>query len=257
MDWKIWMSSLIFVFVTILKLILPEQTEDVRQQVVTLIDMDMDYRGWIVETGKQLTNDSVHEVIHIFEADNSMEIPQSKVESTPLIAPTVTPTDFVDEAVQERVEAFYISQEVYSEYKTPSNVSYDCLRISFDFTSPVSGILASGFGYRVHPIDGQVSFHYGTDYDVQDGTAIVSFADGTVSAVGEEPGYGKYICVDHKDGWKSLYAHCSDTEVTVGQCVSMGDMIGKSGQTGRVTGPHLHFELMCNGYYTNPEFFFA
>ena len=252
MDWKLWVSSFIFVTATVLKLLFPEQTDDIRQKTVALIDMDMDYRVWVTEVGGMLTEESVYEVVHVFQNEEKIPIP-------------VTDSETEDESknlsdnskASERVEAFLISQEAYSSYETPVNVSYDCLTLPFPFTSPVSGVLSSGFGYRVHPIDGQVAFHYGTDYDVEEGTTICSFADGTVYAVGEEDGYGKYIILEHQDGWRTLYAHCSETAVTAGQSVQMGEFIGESGQTGRVTGPHLHFELMCEGMYTNPEFFLA
>ena len=67
----------------------------------------------------------------------------------------------------------------------------------------------------------------------------------------------KYVCIDHEDGWSTLYAHCSEVKVKSGQSIQRGEVIGESGATGRVTGPHLHFELMHDGIYTNPEFYLA
>jgi murein DD-endopeptidase MepM/ murein hydrolase activator NlpD len=75
--------------------------------------------------------------------------------------------------------------------------------------------------------------------------------------VGYDVGYGNYVIIDHGSGWESQYAHCSTVYVTIGQSVSMGDKIALVGDTGEVTGPHLHFELKCDGVYYNPEFYLA
>lgn len=261
MDWKFGISSFVFIGVTILKLIFPEQSAELRRQAVALIDMDMDYQRAIMAIGAIATEDSVQQVIGEMDtaieqinqqADEIMEWPvtEEKLQLNEVRTETEIPLE-----VLSKVEAFYQSQEAYSDFETPSNVSYEQLDIPFSYGSPVTAVRSSGFGYRIHPIEGQVMFHYGTDYDVSEGTELLSFADGFVSALGEEPGYGKYICIDHGDGWESLYAHCSELFLSSGQSVKKGDVLGLSGSTGRVTGPHLHFELRCNDLYTNPEFF--
>ena len=84
-----------------------------------------------------------------------------------------------------------------------------------------------------------------------------AFADGTVALVGWDAGYGNYVIVEHENDWQTLYAHCSEILVYSGQSVSMGDVIAKSGATGEVTGPHLHFELRKDGTFYNPEFWLA
>ena len=261
MDWKLYVSSLIFVSVTILKLIFPDQTAILRRQAVTFIDMDMDYQKSIMAIGSLLTENSVQEVMGememVQETVNSVvdaTVEELSVDLGVQSQEVVTEVEVSNEVLQ-RVEAFRSAQEAYSEYETPVNVSYDNLVIPFSYAAPVTAVCSSGFGYRIHPIEGQVLFHYGTDYDVEEGTNVLSFGDGIVTAFGEEAGYGKYICVDHGDGWETLYAHCSDISVSAGQVVSKGEVIGQSGSTGRVTGPHLHFELIHNDLYTNPEFF--
>lgn len=261
MDWKLWVSSFVFVSVTIVKLIFPEQTADLRRQAVALIDMDMDYQNAIVAIGSLLTEKSVQEVLGgLNEMEDKPDVqfevrsPIISLESSNDMNVTASEQEVSDD-ILKRVEAFCREQEAYSEYDLPSNVSYEQLHIPFPFSSPVTAVCSSGFGYRIHPIEGQVLFHYGTDYDVEEGTEVLAFADGVVTALGEESGYGKYICVEHDDGWETLYAHCSEISVSSGQAVSGGEVLGKSGSTGRVTGPHLHFELMHNDLYTNPEFF--
>ena len=269
-DWKVYVSSAVFISVTILKLLMPEQTAYARQEVVALIDMDMDYRGALTQVGAILTDESVQQVFEFFRGERKAVVgdttaePQTTEVPSPMPSETAAPvqtavptlTQPVSADVMAAIEAFKIAQEAYVDYVTPDTVSYAELYIPFAYTSPVSGVTSSGFGYRVHPIEGVVRFHYGTDYVAKEGTPIAAFADGKVSMTGYEKGYGNYVEITHSDGWKTLYAHCSEVKVTWDQTVKMGDVIALAGQTGEATGPHLHLELTHDGYYTNPEFFF-
>lgn len=153
------------------------------------------------------------------------------------------------------VETFLAQQSAYSGYVLPANVSYEMPTISIPFVSPLYGFTSSGFGYRVHPISGDVKFHYGTDFAAWTGTDICCFADGVVSVAGEDNGYGKYLIIEHRDGLRSLYAHCSELLAVCGESVSAGQVIAKVGSTGLATGPHLHFELQKDGVYLNPEYY--
>lgn len=158
-------------------------------------------------------------------------------------------------AVPEAVAAFLESQEAYSDYALPVNVSYDYTAFPEAYETPVAGYNSSGFGYRLHPIKGEVRFHYGTDFAAWSGEDIYAFADGTVSFAGYSDSYGNYITIDHADGWQSLYAHCSLLYVESGDSVSAGEKIALVGETGLATGPHLHFELTKDGMYVNPEYY--
>ena len=112
---------------------------------------------------------------------------------------------------------------------------------------PVAGTITSPQGYRTDPITGEVSYHSGTDIAVPEGTPILAAADGTVTianALDSWGGsYGYHVKLDHGGGLTTLYAHCSRICVTVGQQVKAGQVIAYVGQTGRATGPHLHFEV--------------
>ena len=129
--------------------------------------------------------------------------------------------------------------------------------LPFAHASPVAGYTSSGFGYRLHPLENKVKFHYGTDFAANSGTAVCAFADGTVLAAGQDDGYGNYVKIRHADGYTTLYGHCSKLLVRAGETVTMGQEIALVGATGKATGPHLHFELMHDGYYYNPEFYLA
>jgi murein DD-endopeptidase MepM/ murein hydrolase activator NlpD len=107
----------------------------------------------------------------------------------------------------------------------------------------------------MHPILNEVRFHYGTDVAAYSGESVTAFADGTVSFAGYSDSYGNYITIEHSDGWRSLYAHCSILDVKTGESVSAGQQIALVGSTGQATGPHLHFELTHDGVYSNPEYY--
>ena len=89
----------------------------------------------------------------------------------------------------------------------------------------------------------ETSYHSGTDIAVPEGTPILAAADGTVTVANALDSYGYYVKLDHGGGLTTLYAHCSSICVTAGQQVKAGEVIAYVGQTGRATGPHLHFEI--------------
>lgn len=170
---------------------------------------------------------------------------------------TAAETTELPEAVEEAVETFLASQAPYDSMDLPADVTYDVVLPTFNYVRPVEAAASSGFGYRVHPLENLTKFHYGTDLAALSGDDIVSFAAGTVTEVGEDETYGKFIRISHDDGYASMYAHCGTVYVTEGQKVAVGEKIGLVGTTGKVTGPNLHFELTKDGVFVNPEFYLA
>ena len=166
-------------------------------------------------------------------------------------------TEELSPAVEEAMAAFMEEQQPFVDLGVPANVSYDAPMPKFSFVPPLSARVSSDFGYRLHPLDNEVKFHYGTDFAVYSGTDVHAFADGVVALMGWDDGYGNYVIIEHQNGWQTLYAHCSEVLVYSGQSVSRGDVIAKSGATGEVTGPHLHFEMRKDGTFYNPEFWLA
>ncbi|MGF1697089.1 peptidoglycan DD-metalloendopeptidase family protein [Vibrio lamellibrachiae] len=119
---------------------------------------------------------------------------------------------------------------------------------------PVNGSyrLSSSFNpKRLHPVTGRVSPHNGTDWATPTGTSIVSTGDGVVVMTRNHPYAGKYVVIQHGSTYKTRYLHLSKILVRKGQTVSRGQRIGLSGSTGRVTGPHIHYELMIRGRAVN------
>lgn len=120
-----------------------------------------------------------------------------------------------------------------------------------------SGYYSSNYGYRIDPISGQSTFHAGVDIIASPGTPVMAAAGGVVSAVGFHPEYGNTVDVDHDNGLTSRYAHLLKSTVRVGDVVMKGQVIAQVGNSGRTTGPHLHFEVRERGIPLNPNKFFA
>lgn len=121
-------------------------------------------------------------------------------------------------------------------------------------TEPGSFHLSSPFGVRQDPITGIGKMHTGMDFACAPGNPVYATGDGTVTLVESDfYGYGNHIEVDHGFGYETRYSHLSDMYAYPGQKVSRGDCLGRSGRSGRVTGPHLHYEVMYRHEYVNPS----
>jgi len=119
-------------------------------------------------------------------------------------------------------------------------------------TWPCRGWITSSFGYRYDPYTGDRTMHKGIDIANQVGTPVSTPADGQVISVEYNPQYGKIIQIDHGNSILTRYAHLNEISVSEGEKVIRGQKIGKLGNSGRSTGPHLHYEIEVNGIYVNP-----
>jgi len=117
---------------------------------------------------------------------------------------------------------------------------------------PVEGQITGSFGERIDPFNGEGAFHSGVDIGSTYGHPIVAPADGVVTVTDTMGGYGKTIMIDHGNGISTRYGHLSGFAVTAGQKVQRGDVIGYVGESGRSTGPHLHYEVRINDTPVNP-----
>jgi murein DD-endopeptidase MepM/ murein hydrolase activator NlpD len=140
-----------------------------------------------------------------------------------------------------RLEAFYRDQTLLLS-STPS-------------IWPVRGYLSAAFGNRLDPFTGRPDFHPGIDISTPIGTRIVAPADGIVLSCAHQGGYGNAIIVDHGYGVVSRYGHLESYNVRAGQRVRRGEVIGFVGNTGRSTGPHLHYEVWVREQAQNPIHF--
>lgn len=117
---------------------------------------------------------------------------------------------------------------------------------------PTKGWVSSRFGYRISPFTDEREFHKGLDISARMNTPVVAPADGIVVSVGRNGGFGKMVAIKHGYGLITKYAHLEKTLVKKGQPVRRGDKIGLVGNTGRSTGPHLHYEVHVNHVPVNP-----
>jgi murein DD-endopeptidase MepM/ murein hydrolase activator NlpD len=118
---------------------------------------------------------------------------------------------------------------------------------------PVEGRVGSSFGEREDPFNGEGKFHSGVDIEAPYGTPVRAAADGDATGESMGAGYGRQVVLNHGHGYVTVYGHLSSIAVLPGQHVARGQVIGYVGQSGRATGPHLHYEVRVNNTPVNPH----
>jgi len=142
--------------------------------------------------------------------------------------------------------------EFYNNYTALLLATTNNLPIGY----PFFGEMRSDYGYRSNPFGGGGSeFHKGIDLKGNIGDTVKCTGEGIVEKADWDKGYGKCITIKHTSGIECLFGHLSEFNVTAGQKVKAGDVIGFIGSTGRSTGPHLHYEIRVNGIDINPHYF--
>ena len=175
-------------------------------------------------------------------------------------------TDSLDEARKQVIEKMHRDLQVLElrlvDEQQQSNLLQDYLeeqKAVLNFTPsirPVRGWISSGFGYRRSPFTGRREMHRGVDIVNRKGTPVVATADGRVKFAGHNGGYGNLVVIDHGMGVETKYGHLNRIEVKVGDKVIRGQEIGALGNTGRSTGPHLHYEVVVNKHAVDPRQYF-
>ena len=183
-------------------------------------------------------NDSALEVFNLY--DTIFE----SVDNRALYASEMLATEL--ERIQNASELFKKNKSAIKYYPTISPIK------TIDFIE-----LSSPYGWRMHPIDKQMAFHDGIDISANVGTEIYSTAQGTVIDVSySKYGYGNKIVIRHAYGFETLYAHLDIIKVKKGQWVKKNQLIGTVGNTGKSTGPHLHYEIHKYGETRDPLGYF-
>ena len=118
---------------------------------------------------------------------------------------------------------------------------------------PVEGTITGSFGERIDPFNGEGAFHTGVDISASYGQTVIAPADGLVIFADQDGGYGRLLILEHGNGISTRYGHLSSFAAIVGQSVRRGDVIGYVGQSGRATGPHLHYEVRLHDVPVNPH----
>ncbi len=150
-----------------------------------------------------------------------------------------------------RMDLTVVRNSTDDRFYTPEGNSLDPAFARYPFSG--SYRLSSSFNLqRKHPITGRISPHYGTDFAMPSGTSVITPADGRVEKVGSHPLAGRFVVIRHDNGYRTRYLHLSRPLVDRGDRVTMGERIALSGNTGRSTGPHLHYEVMVNSQRVDP-----
>ncbi|MBQ7858618.1 MAG: M23 family metallopeptidase [Faecalibacterium sp.] len=141
--------------------------------------------------------------------------------------------------------------------KAPDGASLKRLNPTQETELPVEEYtVSSAYGWRKHPVTGEKqSFHNGIDLACAEGTAVSASMDGMVKISGSDELNGNYLVLLHENGVSTHYCHLQYSFVRTGEFVSAGQLMGTAGQTGRVTGPHLHFSVKQNGVWYDPNAF--
>lgn len=256
---QIYISAAIFVILTIIKIAFPTLNSELASGINSALEMETRQTEAAIEFGEETARRLFGG--EVATKQKSMKCLNPEKRSAEVFGDEMRyridsdeKEGLAEKEKSDKVAAFASSQAQYSNAEIPQNVLMEISDLGFAYSTPVEGIKSSGFGYRIHPITGELKFHYGTDFAANTGTPVKAFADGTIIAAGDSDSYGKYVIIDHGNGYTSLYAHCSKLCMGCGE-VKKGDTIALVGETGLATGPHLHFEIMHDGSYLNPEFY--
>lgn len=172
------------------------------------------------------------------------------------------PDEYINEPVKDMVRSMHQSLDILNEEIITGNQvkhklfqyleDQKVLLASTPSIWPTKGWLSSRFGYRISPFTQRKEMHKGLDISTRLNTPIIAPADGIVIRTGWNGSFGKMISIRHGNGYITKYAHLNKIIVKKGQTVKRGDKIGQVGQTGRSTGPHLHYEIHLKGVPVNP-----
>lgn len=261
----------ILVLLVALKLLLPDVVSVFGQSVSRLIGADADFKeafaamGRAVSGGEKVEDCLQDAYVAVFRptsagADQKVNSSISEVNEGKNETVNLSPEYMLDTENEVLAEGKLWNEQIMETETVsfvpalPENVSLEHRNLGFLCTTPVSGVLTSSFGWREHPVVGDLRFHYGLDLAAETGTEICAFAAGEIFATGESSTLGKYIILTHSDGYRTLYGHC-DTVLKLSGSVTMGEVIATVGESGTATGPHLHFELHHGTLYLNPIYY--
>lgn len=197
------------------------------------------------------------------ELKNSLDGPELKseikniFEKIKIALSEVKPISLKNMANNNNIEAELMANSLESDLENSidGSIVHDNGDITFfEFKQPAHGRISSKFGRRESPLTGKPNeVHNGVDIVVGDGTPVIAMADGVITKKSSSKWFGNFFFIQHADGYESLYAHCSEILVEPGNSVVGGQLVAKSGHSGLVTGPHLHFGIKKDGQWIDPS----
>ncbi len=161
------------------------------------------------------------------------------------ISGVISALDVLDEQLADRGRQLSVLEDFLLNRKLRDEVRPDGRPVT-------SGYISSRFGSRTDPFTGRRAFHRGVDFAGREGAEVVAVASGVVIWSGQRYGYGELVEVNHGNGYVTRYAHNADNLVAIGDTVRRGQVIARMGDTGRATGPNLHFEVLLNDKAVDP-----
>ncbi len=165
----------------------------------------------------------------------------------------------LNEKVDELAAKVYVQSKSFDELgKLAANktVFLSCIPAIQPISNKDLKRIASGFGYRIHPIFKTHKFHSGIDFTAPQGTPIYATGNGKIETAENGNGYGNHVIINHGFGYRSLYAHMSKMKVRPGQKIQRGELLGYVGSTGTSTAPHVHYEIIKGENKINPINYF-
>lgn len=207
----------------------PSQTRQGVSQIKTIFHSDQSFKDTIYQTlGDMLTD---------------LSLSTSEVTALP---------------VPQSLEGIGGERQISPIKSLPYNATLADVIYTGNITYPVAQSRnTSTFGFRINPITGLQEFHNAIDIAAVHGSPIVAVANGVVERSGFDASLGNFLVIDHGNGFKTKYGHCSELLVSSGDYIKEGDEIAKIGSTGDSTGPHLHFASSKNGVYFNPQHLYS
>lgn len=182
-----------------------------------------------------------------FTSAPSLGGPEEPLASTEAvqISGVVSALDVLDEQLADRSLQLSVLEDLLLNRKLRDEVRPEGRPVT-------AGYVSSQFGSRTDPFTGRRAFHKGVDFAGREGAEVVAVASGVVIWSGERYGYGQLVEINHGNGYVTRYAHNVDNLVAVGDTVRRGQVIARMGDTGRATGPNLHFEVLLNDRPVDP-----
>jgi len=244
-------------------LILSQNTEELRQAMNNLKNTNQEIRHILGEdtnnnNAEQIIKNEVH-ITSILDYNYNIlnqGIPMGGSDLNLYYYDTDKVINRINDTV-ENVEKNIKEQQLVQNKLRDDAIEYKDLQRSIPTRWPLvndkESYISSNFGWRTDPISSQQEYHEGLDIAVWYNTPVITTADGRITFAGWENGYGWSVEVDHGNGYKTFYAHLNEIKVSKGDKVSEGATIALTGNSGRSTGPHLHYEVRVNGVPKNPR----
>lgn len=181
-----------------------------------------------------------------FSSDPSVGGPAVPVSDVVQLHDLIGEIDRISRQIESRQQQLNLLNSIMIERETLSEFEVSGRPVA-------KGYISSGYGRRLDPFTGNLVMHLGIDFSTgHEGEEIMAMAAGVVSLAGYDAEFGNMVQIDHGNGYETLYAHAKSTSVKVGDVVKKGQVIALSGNTGRSSGPHVHFEVHKNGRVVDP-----